>query len=109
MRLEIQLKSAGCGMRSCCDLWQASINGLLAENPGVLWGVVANTTVYMLGIRVLLAGLTWGGVVHSWILGCTTYAAFGLGGYFLVCLYFLLGSWVCAGSANAAQNHIINE
>jgi uncharacterized membrane protein len=42
----------------------------------------------------LLAGLTWPGVLHSWALGALSWAAFGKGGYALVCLYFLAGSAV---------------
>ena len=51
-----------------------------------------NTLVYVLGIRVLLAGLTWEGVLSSWLLGTLVYSAFGPGGYAIVCLYFLIGS-----------------
>lgn len=42
------------------------------------------------------AGLTPAGVLHSWLLGTAIYSAFGPGGYTIVCLYFLLGSAVCA-------------
>ena len=44
------------------------------------------------------AGLTPAGVLHSWLLGTAIYSAFGPGGYTIVCLYFLLGSAVCASS-----------
>ena len=50
--------------------------------------------MYLLGIRVLLAGLLPSAVALSWVLGTVVYAAFGLGGYVLVCLYFILGSAV---------------
>ena len=50
--------------------------------------------VFMLGIRVLLAGLTPAGVANSWLLGTLVYAAFGWAGYLLVCIYFLAGSAV---------------
>jgi uncharacterized membrane protein len=46
------------------------------------------------GARVLLAGLTPEGMAHAWVLGAATWAAFGKGGYALVCLYFLAGSAV---------------
>ncbi|GMH35639.1 hypothetical protein BSKO_03507 [Bryopsis sp. KO-2023] len=73
---------------------EAPLGGFLAQNPGLTYGVAANTAVFLLGIRVLLSGLTWTGVFHSWLLGCSIYSAFGLGGYFLVCLYFIFGSLV---------------
>ncbi|CAD7699831.1 unnamed protein product [Ostreobium quekettii] len=73
---------------------QAAAPALLAPHPGITAGVLANTTVYVLGIRVLLAGLTWAGVFNSWLLGCASYSAFGIGGYALVCLYFIIGSLV---------------
>ena len=67
---------------------------LMKSHPGWAVGLGANTVVYVTGIGVLLNGLTWAGVLHSWFLGSTVYAAFGLGGYSLVCLYFLIGSLV---------------
>jgi uncharacterized membrane protein len=41
---------------------------------------------------VLLAGLTPTGVLASWLLGGSVFAAFGASGFSLVCLYFILGS-----------------
>lgn len=67
---------------------------LLDPSPGLAVGAAANTLVYIAGIRVLLAGLTWQGVASSWVLGSLTYAAFGLGGYAIVCAYFIVGSLV---------------
>mmetsp|Transcript_36318 Transcript_36318/g.102612 ORF Transcript_36318/g.102612 Transcript_36318/m.102612 type:complete len:330 (-) Transcript_36318:78-1067(-) len=66
----------------------------LASHPGLLVGATCNSVVYLLGIKVLLKGLTPAGVAHSAVLGSTVYAAFGLGGYLLVCLYFIFGSAV---------------
>lgn len=43
---------------------------------------------------MLLRGLTWVGVLSSWVLGTLSYAAFGAGGYVIVCLYFLIGTLV---------------
>ena len=65
---------------------------LLASHPGWPVGLGANTLVFVSGIRFLLSGLTWPGVLHSWFLGSSIYAAFGPGGYALVCLYFIVGS-----------------
>lgn len=45
-------------------------------------------------MKVLLAGLTPAAVIHSWVLGTLVYAAFGAGGYLLVCMYFVVGSAV---------------
>ena len=67
---------------------------LAQPTPGLVAGAAANTAVYVLGIKVLLAGLTWEGVLSSWVLGTLSYAAFGAGGYSLVCLYFIVGSLV---------------
>lgn len=44
--------------------------------------------------QVLLSGLTWEGVLSSWVLGTLTYSAFGPGGYAIVCAYFIIGSLV---------------
>ncbi|CAL8472376.1 g11919 [Coccomyxa elongata] len=64
------------------------------SSPGLSAGLLVNSTVFLVGIQVLLRGLTPGGVVHSWALGTAVYSAFGAGGYVLVCLYFILGSAV---------------
>ena len=66
----------------------------LALEPGLAAGLAVNSAVFVLGIRVLLAGLTPWGVFWGWVLGTTIYAAFGAGGYALVCLYFVFGSLV---------------
>ena len=55
---------------------------------------MANTVVYILGNRVLLKGLALDGYLSSYVLGCLSYAAFGLTGYLIVCIYFLIGSYV---------------
>lgn len=67
-------------------------------SPGLAAGAAVNTAVYVLGIKVLLRGLTWVGVLSSWFLGTLTYAAFGAGGYVIVCLYFIIGSLVRWGA-----------
>lgn len=67
---------------------------LTNRSPGLALGAGANTLVYVLGIKILLRGLTWEGVVSSWFLGTLSYAAYGAGGYAIVCLYFIIGSLV---------------
>jgi uncharacterized protein (TIGR00297 family) len=67
---------------------------LLLPSPGLGAGVLANTIVYIFGRRVLLKGLALDGYVSSYVLGCLSYAAFGLYGYLIVCMYFLIGSYV---------------
>ncbi|BDA47158.1 Protein VTE6, chloroplastic [Coccomyxa sp. Obi] len=64
------------------------------SSPGLPAGLLVNSTVFLVGLKVLLRGLTPEGVVHSWALGTAVYSAFGAGGYVLVCLYFILGSAV---------------
>ncbi len=53
-----------------------------------------NGAVFLAGLPVLLRGLTPAGVAHAAVLGTLVYAAFGPGGYALVCMYFLVGSAV---------------
>jgi hypothetical protein len=57
---------------------------LLSPHPGLAVGLAANTFVFAAGIQVLLKGLTWVGVLNSWLLGTMVYSAFGAGGYLLV-------------------------
>ena len=64
------------------------------SSPGLVVGAAVNSTVYLLGLKVLLAGLTPVAVIQSWVLGTLVYAAFGAGGYLLVCMYFVVGSAV---------------
>jgi uncharacterized membrane protein len=74
------------------------VQGLLAAaaspTPGLAAGAAVNSLVYLAGIRVLLAGLTWEGVISSWVLGTLTFSAFGYGAYVIVCAYFIVGSLV---------------
>ena len=64
----------------------------LSPAPGLATGALANSLVFALGLPVLLKGLTPAGVVHAWFFGTLAYAAFGLGAYLLVCIYFVVGS-----------------
>ncbi len=73
---------------------QTAVQAATAQFPGLWVGAGVNSAVFLLGIRVLLAGLTPAGVANSWLLGTLVYAAFGWTGYLLVCIYFLLGSAV---------------
>lgn len=79
-----QVTSAGVG---------AYIPHILSPQPGLVAGVAANTAVYILGNRILLRGLSLDGYMSSWILGSLSFSAFGVSGYSLVCLYFIIGSW----------------
>ncbi|KAK9824020.1 hypothetical protein WJX72_007013 [[Myrmecia] bisecta] len=74
-------------------LQTAAANASL-PSPGLPSGLLINSAVFLLGIKVLLKGLTVGGVLNSWLLGTLVYSAFGPGGYLLVCLYFIFGSAV---------------
>jgi len=71
----------------------AYIPHILSPQPGLVAGVAANTVVYILGNRILLRGLALDGYLSSWILGSLSFSAFGIYGYSLVCLYFIIGSW----------------
>lgn len=73
---------------------QELLSQALQPAPGLGPALAVNTTVFILGIRVLLAGLMPAAVALSWVLGTAVFAAFGLGGYMLVCLYFIFGSAV---------------
>ena len=75
-------------------LLQAALSAAAQPSPGLAVGAAVNSTVYLLGLTVLLAGLTPAAVAHSWLLGTLVYAAFGPSGYLLVCLYFVVGSAV---------------
>jgi uncharacterized protein (TIGR00297 family) len=66
----------------------------LSATPGLALGAAVNAAVFLAGLRVLLRGLTPSGVAHAAVLGTLVYAAFGPGGYALVCVYFLAGSAV---------------
>jgi uncharacterized membrane protein len=46
------------------------------------------------GVRVLQKGLTLAGIAHAFALGTLLYGAFGVGGFSLLCLYFLFGTAV---------------
>ncbi len=79
---------------------------VLLPHPGALTGAALTTAVFTGGYMVLRKGLTPVGVLHAWFLGASIYAAFGIGGFSLVCLYFIWGTLV--GRWCAAQRvHLI--
>jgi hypothetical protein len=63
-------------------------------HPGWLVGAAVNCAVFLGGAPVLLKGLTAAGMANAWLLGTAVFAAFGGGGFALVCLYFLFGTAV---------------
>jgi uncharacterized membrane protein len=83
----LQVQSFGASLQTFVD--QATL-----AHPGLVTGFGITTVVFTLGIRFLLAGLTPPAVLASWILGGSVYAAFGPGGFALVCVYFIFGSLV---------------
>ncbi|KAK3282241.1 hypothetical protein CYMTET_10014 [Cymbomonas tetramitiformis] len=73
---------------------QTASDLILSSSPGVVPALCVNSSVFLLGLPVLLGGLTPAGVAHSWFLGTMVFGAFGGRGYLLVCIYFILGSAV---------------
>lgn len=63
-------------------------------HPGWTAGILANSVVFAVGYKVLRKGLTREGVAHAWFLGSSVFAAYGGGGFSLVCLYFIFGTLV---------------
>lgn len=70
------------------------VESLTAAHPGLAVGAAVTTAVFVFGLPVLLSGLTPAGVLTAWLLGTFVFAAFGPGGFGLVCVYFILGSGV---------------
>jgi hypothetical protein len=65
-----------------------------------------NAAVFAAGSPVLLKGLTGWGMVNAFILGTAVFAAFGAGGFGLVCVYFLFGTAVSVlGPRGHRQKH----
>jgi uncharacterized protein (TIGR00297 family) len=91
------------------DAAETFLAAALTSSPGLKVGVAANSLVYLLGIKVLLKGLRWEGIFSSWFLGTVSYAAFGPGGYLLVCLYFVVGSLVTKLKLEQKQKEGIAE
>ncbi len=86
-----------CRQRRACAAsldWKGFAETALSASPGLGVGASVNAIVFTLGLPVLLRGLTPAGVAHAAALGTLAYAAFGPGGYSLVCVYFLAGSAV---------------
>ena len=92
--------------RRCAQLLLASA---AEASPGLATGSFVNSLVYLLGIKVLLRGLTAEGVLSSWFLGTLSYAAFGAGGYAIVCIYFVIGSLVTKVKLEQKQREGIAE
>jgi len=88
---------------------QAFLSAASTSSPGLPVGAAVNSLVYLFGIKVLLKGLTWEGVLSSWFLGTLSYAAFGPGSYSIVCLYFIVGSLVTKLKLQQKQQEGIAE
>ncbi|GBF94344.1 hypothetical protein Rsub_06966 [Raphidocelis subcapitata] len=88
---------------------EALLAAAMSPHPGLAAGAAANSAVFAAGIQVLLKGLTWEGVANSWLLGTLVYSAFGLGGYLLVCLYFIFGTLVTKVKLEQKQKEGIAE
>lgn len=78
-------------------------------HPGWATGAALNTTVFAAGYKVLRKGLSPAGVAHAWCLGTAVFSAFGTGGYVLVCLYFIVGTLVRAGSMGALFTRHVSQ
>ncbi|DBB11685.1 TPA: hypothetical protein ACH3X3_007066 [Trebouxia sp. C0006] len=98
-----------CCQASLSTTLQSVVRAASQAHPGLGTGAFVNSTVYLLGLQILLKGLTPAGVAHSWVLGTAIYSAFGPGGYLLVCLYFLLGSAVTKVKLQQKQEEGIAE
>ncbi|GFR49891.1 hypothetical protein Agub_g11995 [Astrephomene gubernaculifera] len=81
----------------------------LSGHPGFLAGALCNSAVFGLGFKVLRKGLTVAGIAHSWFLGTSVFAAFGIGGYLLVCIYFIFGTLVTKLKLEQKQKEGIAE
>ncbi|GLC41341.1 hypothetical protein PLESTB_001073500 [Pleodorina starrii] len=81
----------------------------LVGHPGLTTGALCNSAVFALGYKVLRKGLTPSGVAHAWFLGTSIFSAFGLGGYALVCLYFIFGTLVTKIKLEQKQKEGIAE
>ena len=71
---------------------QATLHAAQTPQPGFVAGFTLTTAVFVTGLPVLRKGLTYPGVLASWLLGGSIFSAFGSGGFTLVCLYFIAGS-----------------
>ncbi|EFJ42763.1 hypothetical protein VOLCADRAFT_97151 [Volvox carteri f. nagariensis] len=81
----------------------------IVGHPGLATGALCNSAVFTLGYTVLRKGLTPLGVAHAWFLGTSVFSAFGLGGYLLVCLYFIFGTLVTKIKLEQKQKEGIAE
>lgn len=70
------------------------IAAVTSAHPGLLVGTIASGAVTVAGYKVLAKGLDAVGIVNAFVLGTLAFAAFGAGGYGMVCLYFLFGTAV---------------
>ena len=73
---------------------QNFVSSASQPHPGLFYGCICNTAVFTLGYKVLRKGLTNEGIAHAWLLGASTWSAFGPAGYSLLCMYFILGTLV---------------
>jgi len=98
------------GARAALDSIAQELGTALKQaHPGPYYGSLFTTFVFIAGFKVLRKGLTVPGVLHSWFLGASIFAAFGAGGFGLVCMYFLFGTLVTKLKLEQKQKEGIAE
>uniref|UniRef100_A0A7S3VGS4 Uncharacterized protein n=1 Tax=Dunaliella tertiolecta TaxID=3047 RepID=A0A7S3VGS4_DUNTE len=94
---------------SASQLFEHVASTVTEPHPGWLTGAVLNSGVFGFGYKVLRKGLSPLGIANAWFLGASVFSAFGLGGYILVCLYFILGTLVTKLKIKQKQQEGIAE
>lgn len=101
-RLQVQFRTHRhkCNGAGLPDL-QTVLQQAGSAHPGWSAGAAVNSAVFAAGFPVLSKGLTGWGMVNAFVLGTTIFAAFGAGGFALVCVYFLFGTAVSTATTGS--------
>ncbi|KAH7290284.1 hypothetical protein KP509_30G040700 [Ceratopteris richardii] len=62
--------------------------------PSWTSSLIANATIFTIGLPILQTGLTASGMASAYLLGTSTWRAFGASGFLVVAAYFVLGTAV---------------
>ncbi|XP_047178872.1 protein VTE6, chloroplastic [Vigna umbellata] len=66
----------------------------LVQSSPATWhsALFSNAMIFLLGSPILVTGLSLSGIVAAFLLGTLTWRAFGPSGFFLVAVYFVIGT-----------------
>nr|POE46780.1 protein vte6, chloroplastic [Quercus suber] len=73
-----------------------AVKKALIQSSSLTWksAILSNMVIFVLGLPILLSGLSLSGIASAFLLGTLTWRAFGPSAFLLVATYFIIGTAV---------------